>query len=58
MRDTFGLPAPRLTYDWRRPNEVARIEFLLRKLEELGRGDGRNACVAGPIGFGRAGRAP
>ncbi|HEX7950568.1 MAG TPA: hypothetical protein VF494_09485, partial [Candidatus Limnocylindrales bacterium] len=26
MRDTFGLPAPRLTYDWRRPNEVARIE--------------------------------
>src|SRR5256714_2059162 len=40
VRDEFGLPAPRLTYDWRRPNEVARVEFLARKLEELGRAMG------------------
>jgi choline dehydrogenase-like flavoprotein len=40
VRDTFGLPAPRMTYDWRRPNEVARVEFVHRKLEELGRSMG------------------
>ena len=31
VRDKFGLPAPRLTYDWRRPNEVARVEFVHRR---------------------------
>src|SRR6266852_1241720 len=36
VRDAWGLPAPRLTYDWRRPNELARIEFMLVKMEELG----------------------
>ena len=40
VRDKFGLPAPRMTYDWRRPNEVVRIEFVHRKLEELGRAMG------------------
>ena len=29
-----------MTYDWRRPNEVARVEFVHRKLEELGRSMG------------------
>jgi gluconate 2-dehydrogenase alpha chain len=29
VRDQYGMPAPRLTYDWRRPNEVARVNFLL-----------------------------
>jgi gluconate 2-dehydrogenase alpha chain len=33
VRDQWGMPAPRLTYDWRRPNETARIEFLFQKLE-------------------------
>ena len=28
VRDAWGLPAPRMTYDWRRPNERARIEFM------------------------------
>src|SRR5207244_10898203 len=37
VRDAWGLPAPRLTYDWRRPNELARVEFMMKKLEELGR---------------------
>ena len=32
IRDQWGLPAPRLTYDWRRPNELARVEFMMRKL--------------------------
>ena len=34
VRDKFGLSAPRMTYDWRRPNEVARVEFVHRKLED------------------------
>src|ERR1700726_4417467 len=37
VRDAWGLPAPRMTYDWRRPNERARAEFMLTKLEEIGR---------------------
>jgi gluconate 2-dehydrogenase alpha chain len=36
VRDQWGLPAPRLTYDWRRPNELARTEFMARKMEEMG----------------------
>jgi len=36
IRDMWGLPAPRITYDWRRPNEVARIQFMNKKLEEIG----------------------
>ncbi len=55
VRDTFGLPAPRLTYDWRRPNEVARIEFLLRKLEELGRAMGATHVWRAPSGSGAPG---
>ena len=55
VRDTFGLPAPRLTYDWRRPNEVARIEFLLRKLDELGRAMGATHVWRSPSGSGAPG---
>lgn len=40
VRDAWGLPAPRLTYDWRRPNEQARIEFMLARMEEIGRASG------------------
>src|SRR5215469_5456992 len=36
VRDAWGLPAPRMTYDWRRPNETARVEFMMRKMEEIG----------------------
>ena len=36
----WGLPAPRMTYDWRRPNELARIEFMTGKMEEIGRAMG------------------
>jgi gluconate 2-dehydrogenase alpha chain len=40
VRDAWGLPAPRLTYDWRRPSERARVEYMLHKTEEIGRAMG------------------
>src|SRR5580700_4381586 len=55
VRDQYGLPAPRLTYDWRRPNEVARINFLLAKLEELGRASGAQHVWRSPTGSGAPG---
>ena len=56
VRDAWGLPAPRLTYDWRRPNERARVEYMLRKTEEIGPRDGRVAGMA-RAASGRARRA-
>jgi len=40
VRDAWGLPAPRVTYDWRRPNERARVDFVQKKLAEIGRAMG------------------
>jgi gluconate 2-dehydrogenase alpha chain len=40
VRDAWGLPAPRMTYDWRRPNEVKRLEFINAKIIEIGRAMG------------------
>ncbi len=40
VRDAWGLPAPRMTYDWRRPNELKRTEFMARKMEEIGKATG------------------
>ena len=37
VRDAWGLPAPRMTYDWRRPTELKRVEFMQAKMEEIGR---------------------
>jgi gluconate 2-dehydrogenase alpha chain len=39
-RDAWGLPAPRMTYDWRRPNELARTEFVANKMLEMARASG------------------
>src|SRR5436309_4228898 len=55
VRDAWGLPAPRLTYNWRRPNELERVEFMFKKLEEVGRVMGathvwRSAMSAGAPG--------
>src|ERR1700726_844482 len=55
VRDQWGLPAPRLTYDWRRPNELARVEFLLSKMEELGRAMGATHVWRAPLGPGAPG---
>ena len=40
VRDAWGLPTPRMTYDWRRPNELARLEFIAKKMEEMGHASG------------------
>jgi gluconate 2-dehydrogenase alpha chain len=55
VRDQWGLPAPRLTYDWRRPNEVARIEFLLKKQEDLAAAMGATKIWRAPLGQGAPG---
>jgi gluconate 2-dehydrogenase alpha chain len=55
VRDAWGLPAPRITYDWRRPNEVARIEHMLTKMEEIGRIMGATQVWRAPRGPGAPG---
>jgi gluconate 2-dehydrogenase alpha chain len=55
IRDAWGLPAPRVTYDWRRPNEVARVEFMNKKMEELGHAMGASKVWRAPPGTGAPG---
>src|SRR6266487_3838398 len=55
VRDAWGLPAPRMTYDWRRLNERARIAFVQKKLEELGRVMGATHVWRSPTSPGAPG---
>jgi gluconate 2-dehydrogenase alpha chain len=55
VRDAWGLPAPRLTYDWRRPNERARVEFIQAKMVEIGRAMGASQVWTAPFGPGSPG---
>ena len=55
VRDQWGLPAPRLTYDWRRPNERARVEFVQGKAQALGRAMGATNVWRAPLGAGSPG---
>src|SRR5229473_7788110 len=55
VRDQWGLPAPRLTYDWRRRNETALVEFMMKKMEEIGRAMGGNTVWRGPLSPGLPG---
>ena len=55
VKDAWGLPAPRLTYDWRRPNELARVEFMLQRMEEIGHAMGATQVWRSPIGPGAPG---
>jgi len=55
VRDQWGMPAPRLTYDWRRPNELARANFMLTKLEGLARAMGAAHVWRSPLGQGMPG---
>ena len=48
VRDAWGLPAPRLTYDWRRPNELKRTALVTAKMEELGRAMGGSLVWKAP----------
>ena len=52
VRDAWGLPAPRLTYDWRRPNELKRVEFMQAKMEEIGRAMGGQQVWRTPVAPG------
>jgi gluconate 2-dehydrogenase alpha chain len=49
LRDAWGVPAPRVTYDWRRPNERARVEFMQNKMEEIGRAMGASIVWRAPV---------
>jgi gluconate 2-dehydrogenase alpha chain len=51
-RDDWGLPAPRMTYNWRRPNELKRIEFMQGKLSEIGRAMGASQVWLAPMNSG------
>jgi gluconate 2-dehydrogenase alpha chain len=55
VRDAWGLPAPRMTYDWRRPNELARVEFMMKKMEEIGRAMGASLVWRGALSPGAPG---
>src|ERR1700674_3848472 len=52
VRDQWGLPAPRLTYNWRRPNELARVEFMLQKMEGIGNAMGATKVWRGALSPG------
>lgn len=49
VRDAWGMPAPRVTYDWRRPNEKARVAFVQNKLVEIGRAMGGPQVWPAPV---------
>src|SRR5581483_3611135 len=49
VRDAWGLPVPRVTYDWRRPNEKARVAFVQAKLVEIGRAMGGLQVWPAPV---------
>jgi gluconate 2-dehydrogenase alpha chain len=49
VRDRWGLPVPRVTYDWRRPNERARVAFMQTKMEEIGRAMGASIVWRAPV---------
>lgn len=55
VRDMFGLPAPRLTYDWRRPDEQKRIAYMSQKVQEIGRAMGASKVWLGGLGPGSPG---
>jgi gluconate 2-dehydrogenase alpha chain len=55
VKDAWGLPAPRMTYDWRKPNELARVDFMMRKMEEIGRAMGASQVWRSPLGPGAPG---
>src|SRR6202166_685533 len=58
VRDAWGLPAPRITYDWRRLNERKGVAFIQDKLEELGHAMGATHVWRAPLSQGAPRRHP
>jgi gluconate 2-dehydrogenase alpha chain len=55
VRDAWGLPAPRLTYDWRRPNELKRTDYITARMMEIGRAMGGAKVWPAPYSPGTPG---
>src|SRR5450631_510130 len=55
VRDAWGLPAPRITYDWRRPNERKGVAFIQDKLEQIGQAMGATHVWRAPLSQGAPG---
>jgi gluconate 2-dehydrogenase alpha chain len=55
VRDHYGLPAPRMTYDWRKPGEQKRIAYMLNKVEEVAHAMGASLVWRSPTGNGSPG---
>jgi gluconate 2-dehydrogenase alpha chain len=55
VSDAWGLPAPRVTYDWRRPNETKQVEFILAKMEEVARAMGADRVWRAQLSGGAPG---
>jgi len=55
VRDAWGLPAPRITYDWRRPNELKGVAFIQDKLEGVARAMGATHVWRAPLSGGGPG---
>src|SRR5580692_1573277 len=49
VRDAWGLPAPRITYDWRRSNERKGVAFIQDKLEQIGQAMGATHVWRAPL---------
>jgi gluconate 2-dehydrogenase alpha chain len=58
VRDAWGLPAPRMTYDWRRPNERARRRIHSKQDGGARLRDERGACLDRAVRPRFAGRSP
>ena len=44
-----------MTYDWRMPNELALVEFMMKKMEEIGRAMGASKVWRAPLSPGAPG---
>jgi gluconate 2-dehydrogenase alpha chain len=55
VRDAWGLPAPRITYDWRRSNERKGVAFIQEKLEQIGQAMGATHVWRAPLSQGAPG---
>src|ERR1700722_1189181 len=49
VRDAWGLPAPRITYDWHHQNEMKAVAFIHDKLEEIGNAMGAAHVWRAPL---------